>query len=168
MLAPNPEVNQPTAHQLQRSATEQPSICKSLSTRGNLLGAYLLQRSVTEHTSTWKSHFHMSQHAQNVRGSEEHVWALLYQKVLFPQVTTCLVPIKLWSSKRALLCICLILISHYSPSAYLLRENTTEFSSTCKTNSYKQQLAHYLSVIGERYWALFTFKSQSQKLQEAQ
>jgi GTP-sensing pleiotropic transcriptional regulator CodY len=122
-----------------------------------------LQRSATEHSSTCKSHSHKLQQAQYLPVTEEHYWALFYMKVLFPQATTGLVPI---SYRRALLStllratfphattglvpvsfigailstllnVSLIPTSHNRPSAYQLQRSATEHSSTCKSHSHK-------------------------------
>jgi hypothetical protein len=51
----------------------------------NRPGTYQLQKSATEHSSTCKSHSHKLQQAKYLSVTEEHYWAIFYMQVSFPQ-----------------------------------------------------------------------------------
>jgi hypothetical protein len=101
-------------------------------TRHNRPSAYQLQRSATEHSSTCKSHSHKPQQAQYLSVTEERYWALFYMFSLILTATTGLVPIIYRRTPlSSLLYASLILTSHNRPSTYQLQRSATEHSTIC-------------------------------------
>jgi hypothetical protein len=154
-------------------------------TSHNRPSTYQLQRSATEHSSTYlipTSYKRPS--VMSYRGAQERYWAPFDMYVSFPEATTGLVlsvtkerrsatdypstckshsrnhnrPIAHQLHRSA--------TDHFStnkshshsnnrPSTHQLLRSATEHSYTSKSHSHKPQQAYCLSVTEERYWALF-------------
>jgi hypothetical protein len=105
----------------------------------NRPSAYQLQRSATEDTSICKSHSHKLQEAYYLSDSEERYLALFYTRVCLPQATTGLVPITYRGVLLStLLHVSLIQTSNRPPTHQLLR-SATDHTSTCTSHSHQPQ-----------------------------